>query len=63
MPGPLEAPQRHQRQEVAHVQAVGRRIEAGVDHATTAAANHGRLLGIGDLMDQSAPSEILNICR
>ncbi len=31
MPGPLESSQCHQRQEVADVQAVGRRIETGVN--------------------------------
>ena len=54
----LEAPQRAQLEEVADVEAVGGRVEAGVDRETGLIEPLGEL-GVGHLVDQAAEGEVL----
>ena len=53
----LEAAQRQQRHEVAHVQAVGGRVKAAVKRDGPGADALGQLLRIGAIGQQSAPLE------
>ena len=56
--GVLEPPQGAQLQQVAHVEAVGARVEAGVDGQPRLVETR-RQLGIGHLVDQAAEGEVL----
>ena len=58
MPGLLKPPQDHQRHQVPDVQAVGRRIEAGVERAAAGAQPAGQLGVVGGLVDQAAPRQV-----
>ena len=57
MSGLLEPPQDHQRHQVADVQAVGRRVEAGVDRPRLLQQQLRQVRVVGGLVDQSAPGE------
>ena len=57
MSRPLEPPEHHHAQQVAHVQAVGRRVEAGVERAWLF-VEPGAKRRIGGLMDEAAPLEV-----
>ena len=54
----LEPPERAQLQEVAHVEAVRRRVEPGVD-GEAGVVEPLRQLGVGHLVDQAAEGEVL----
>ena len=56
--GLLEPAQRAQLEEVAHVEAVRRRVEAGVDREA-GLVEPLRELGVGHLVDQAAEGEVL----
>ncbi len=58
VPGLLEAPQRAELQQAAHVQAVRARVEAGVDREARLVEPLGQL-GVGHLVDQAAEGEVL----
>ena len=54
----LESPQRAQLHEVAHVEAVGRRVEAGVDRQPRL-VEALREVHVGHLVDEAAEGEVL----
>ena len=54
----LEAAQRAELQEVAHVEAVGGRVEAGVDREP-GLVEALREIRVGHLVDQAAEGEVL----
>ena len=56
--GLLEPPQRAELQQVAHVEAVGRRVEAGVDREPRL-VEALREIRVGHLVDQAAEGEVL----
>src|SRR6202034_3882346 len=56
--GLLEPPERAQLHEVAHMEAVGRRVEAGV-HREPSSVEALREIRIGHLVDQAAEDEVL----
>ena len=60
MPGLLKPPQDHQRHQMADVQAVGRRIEAGIDRSRLFQQQLRQVRVVGGLVDQSAPGEFGN---
>ena len=59
VPAVLEAAQRAELEEVAHVEAVGARVEAGVegDGGASVVQSLGQV-GVGHLVDQAAEGEI-----
>ena len=60
VPGFLEAAQRAELEEVAHVEAVGARVEAGVERDGGARVVQALgQVGVGHLVDQAAEGEIL----
>ena len=58
VPGLLEPPQRAELEQVAHVEAVRRRVEAGVDRQPRLVQTLGQF-GVGHLVDQAAEGEVL----
>ena len=56
--GVLEPPQRAELEEAAHVEAVRRRVEAGI-HGEPWLVEPLREIGIGHLVDQAAEGEVL----
>ena len=58
MPGLLKAAQHHQRHQAAHVQAVGRGIEAAVERAAFAGQPLGQIGLVGRLVNQPAPAKV-----
>jgi hypothetical protein len=58
MPRFLKPPQDHHRHQVADVQAIGRRIEPGVERPHTFIQPFGELRFVGRLMDQAAPFQV-----
>ena len=58
VPGLLEAAERAELEQAAHVEAVGARVEAGVDGEARLVEPLGQL-GVGDLVDQAAEGEVL----
>ena len=58
MTGDLEPSQRAELEHVAHPEAVGRGIEAGVDGQAPGVESLEKI-GVGDLVDQAAKGEVL----
>ncbi len=58
VPGDLEAPQHHQAEEVADVEAVGGRVEADVDGDRTVGEARGQRVAIGGVVDEAASVEV-----
>ena len=60
VPAFLEAAQRAELEEIAHVEAVGARVEAGVERDGGARVIEAlRQIGVGHLVDQAAEGEVL----
>ena len=57
MPGLLKSSQHEQRQQAAHMQAVGSGIESGVECAALCPQPARQMVRVGDLMEQAAPRE------
>jgi hypothetical protein len=58
MPGPLKPAENHHRHQVPDVQAIGRRVEAGVERPRLSIEPSGKPGVVGRLMDHAAAAKI-----